>query len=246
MGRQSLRSSARLVEKALELGIRYFDVAPSYGFGTADEVLGEVIGDSTEVTIATKVGPPRPVYSPTTDRIRVLAKRVLGALGPLKRAALAAQAATRPNERPRWDFSAAAQKATLEQSLRNLRRSAVDVYLAHEPRREDLTEEVVAGFEALRNQGLIRAFGAGMATAEDRWIRFGSIWQSAWPGAAAAAGYSTDMAHVWHGAIRHSPQGSGTSPAAVGRAVLDQSPGSSLLVSASTPRRLEELLREVG
>ena len=63
VGRSTLIQSARIVETALDLGIRYFDVAPSYGMGTAEEVLGHVTGDSKEVVIATKVGIPRPHYS---------------------------------------------------------------------------------------------------------------------------------------------------------------------------------------
>jgi aryl-alcohol dehydrogenase-like predicted oxidoreductase len=249
VGRSSLRQSARLIEKALELGIRYFDVAPSYGLGTADEVVGAVLGDSREVTIATKVGVPRPPYSENANRLRGLVKPLLDRVRPLKGLVLAgaARSATTPPERPRYDFSAAAIHASLEESLRNLRRDSVDVFLAHEPHPLDLSDQLAAVFEGLRSQGRIAAYGVGVGTIGDRWTRFGSIWQSAWPGSSAAS-YAQDIHHVWHGAVRLRTKEPGTArphPAAVVREVLERSPGSILLVSASTTRRLEELVREV-
>lgn len=64
-GRIGLRRSARLIEAALDLGITYFDVAALYG--TAEEALGQVIGNSKEIVVATKVGPPRVAYDAQKD-----------------------------------------------------------------------------------------------------------------------------------------------------------------------------------
>lgn len=48
---------ARLVERALELGINYFDTAPLYGQGRSEEVLGAALKGVTEpYYLATKVG----------------------------------------------------------------------------------------------------------------------------------------------------------------------------------------------
>ena len=48
--------SIRAVHRALELGINFFDVAPSYGNGKAEEVLGRALrGRSENVVVATKV-----------------------------------------------------------------------------------------------------------------------------------------------------------------------------------------------
>ena len=56
VGRSTLIQSARIVETALDLGIRYFDVAPSYGMGTAEEVLGHVTGDSKMLSLLLRLG----------------------------------------------------------------------------------------------------------------------------------------------------------------------------------------------
>jgi aryl-alcohol dehydrogenase-like predicted oxidoreductase len=249
VGRSSLRRSAAIVEAALALGIRYFDVAPSYGLGTAEEVLGEVLGDSQEVVIATKVGVPRPVYSASTDRLRLWVKPLLDRARALKSIVRhVASSASSAQPRPRYDFSASAIRMSLEESLRRLRRGSVEVFLAHEPHPEDLTDAVGEGFERLHGEGLIRAHGVGIGAVSDRWSRFGSIWQSGWPGQTASV-YAADMAHVWHGAVRtwQSSWASARSarPSAVVREVLEASPEAILLVSASTPERLRELLAEV-
>ncbi len=48
--------SVRAIHRALELGVNFFDVAPSYGHGKAEEVLGQALeGRQEPVIIATKV-----------------------------------------------------------------------------------------------------------------------------------------------------------------------------------------------
>ena len=47
------------IQKAIELGINFFDVAPVYGLGHAEEVLGKAIkGKRDKIFIASKVGLP--------------------------------------------------------------------------------------------------------------------------------------------------------------------------------------------
>ena len=48
--------SVRAIHRALELGVNFFDVAPSYGNGKAEEVLGRALhGRQEQVVVATKV-----------------------------------------------------------------------------------------------------------------------------------------------------------------------------------------------
>ena len=48
--------AARAVHRALELGVNFFDVAPSYGNGKAEEVLGWALeGRQEPVIVATKI-----------------------------------------------------------------------------------------------------------------------------------------------------------------------------------------------
>src|SRR5437763_16614210 len=48
--------SVRAIHRALELGVNFFDVAPGYGQGKAEEVLGRALhGRQEQVVVATKV-----------------------------------------------------------------------------------------------------------------------------------------------------------------------------------------------
>jgi len=242
-GGSTLRQSARVVEAALELGIRYFDVAPSYGMGTAEDVLAVVLADSNEVTICTKVGVPRPTYRPGRNFLRRLALPLLNRQPSARAFARRLVWRGTPRARPRFDFSGSAVRASLEESLQRLRRDSVDVFLAHEPDVSDLAEATEDGFRRLVGEGLISTFGAAVGVRGDRWSQFGSIWQSAWPGA-SISDYRLDVSYIFHGVIRHAE--AETRPSSLLRAAVEQSPGSILLVSASTPQRLRELLEEIS
>jgi aryl-alcohol dehydrogenase-like predicted oxidoreductase len=250
VGRSSLAQSARVVETALDLGIRYFDVAPSYGMGTAEEVIGEVIGTSTEVTIATKIGVPRPQYSAKGNLVRRVVRPLLSQQQSLYILTRRLYALSRRSKgrRARFDFTTAAIRASLEDSLERLRRESVDVFLVHEPDRSDLCDEVEDHFRSLVSERLISAYGAGVGARGDRWSPFGSIWQSGWPGGSARQ-YHDDVSYIFHGVVRFAPaRPSGATAVRVSslvRTALEQAPNCVLLVSASTPARLRELLQEV-
>jgi aryl-alcohol dehydrogenase-like predicted oxidoreductase len=47
----------RAIEKALELGINYFDTAPGYGNGLSEEMFGEALAGAHDVFLASKVSP---------------------------------------------------------------------------------------------------------------------------------------------------------------------------------------------
>lgn len=246
-GRIGLRQSARLLETALSLGITYFDVAAAYG--TAEEALGHVIGNSRDVVVTTKVGPPRQAYSSTKMYLRSLVKPVLDQVRSIK-VLVGGVVGPRPRTapRPRYDFSQAAIERSLEESLRRLRRDQVDIFLAHEPHRSDLTSEVAASFESLVNQNLIRAYGVGIGAADDRWSPFGSIWQSGWPGELAST-YLNDVTYIFHSVLRFAEKDrygrTNTPVAELIRDARQQRPDSVLLVSASTPGRLREVVEAV-
>ena len=54
-----LQGASRIVERALELGVNFFDTAAVYGNGRSEEILSEVLGEVRHrVVISTKVAPP--------------------------------------------------------------------------------------------------------------------------------------------------------------------------------------------
>lgn len=153
----------RLLRTAYDLGFRHFDVAPSYGLGAAESALGRFLREGTsDVTLATKVGIrargnflTRALQRPIRTTLRVfpgLRGRATAAVGNFVHA--------------RPDFALLACTRSLEQSLRNLRRDAVDLLLLHEARLEDLRDGATLDWlETQRQRGLTRSIG--VATTPD-------------------------------------------------------------------------------
>ena len=147
-------------------------------------------------------------------------------------------------ERSGFVFSEDAIRSSLAESLERLRRDSVDVFLLHEPGPADLDDDAAAWMDSLTRDRVIKAYGVGIDATGDRWTRFGSVWQSRWPGVVSGGGYDLDdVSYVFHGALRYGAEG-GTSPAALVRGAAEQIPGCVLLVSASRPERLRELLAD--
>ncbi|MGW3085220.1 aldo/keto reductase [Streptomyces sp. NPDC001108] len=128
--------AAATLRAAAEAGISYFDTAPRYGHGQAEERLGRLLGPAgiTDPVISTKTGwllRPRPDGSP-------------------------GEVVT--------DWTERGIRESLESSLTRLGRSSVDILYLHDP--DDYPEEVrrtaYPAVRRLREEGLIRAIGFGM------------------------------------------------------------------------------------
>ena len=131
------------VAEAVEIGYRYFDTAPLYGYGAAERAVGRGLeGCGTDVAVSTKVGriidegAPRP----TGDMFA-------GSTGTAS-----------------WDFSADGVRRSLETSLTRLDRSYVDVAFIHDPdsHARQALDEAYPALERLRDEGVIGAIGVGM------------------------------------------------------------------------------------
>ncbi|PZA06076.1 MULTISPECIES: aldo/keto reductase [unclassified Meiothermus] len=142
-----------VLEAAWEGGIRYYDAAPWYGFGLAEERLGHFLAGRIGYVVSTKVGrllragaPPHPsqfdargepVFK-TPSRLNVV-----------------------------YDYTYDGFMRSLEESLGRLGLDRVDILLIHDPDVAGLSvrEVMEGGYKALfelREQGVVRAIGAGM------------------------------------------------------------------------------------
>jgi D-threo-aldose 1-dehydrogenase len=128
-----------VVERAWELGLRYFDTAPRYGAGLAERRLGEALR-----------GRPRAEFAVSTKVGRLLR--------PGESAWRGAPALV-----DYFDFSHDAALRSLDESLDRLGFDRVDVAFVHDP--DDHYEAALAGsFRALRrlrDEGVVRAIGVG-------------------------------------------------------------------------------------
>ena len=100
----SKRERVALVEAAYDAGIRWFDTAPLYGAGAAEDALGVALRDKDDVVVTTKVG--------------IVPPSLIGVA--LRRPATGGR------------FAPADIRAQLDGSLRRLRRDVIDVVLLHE------------------------------------------------------------------------------------------------------------------
>lgn len=134
------------VQAAWDEGWRYFDTAPHYGLGLAEERLGAGLAGKprSEYVLSSKVG--RVIYEADTAEPDAEGFAVVS------------------NRRRRWDFTRDGVLQSIEDSLRRLGTDRLDVVFVHDP--DDHYEEAVAtAFPTLielRDQGVIGAIGSGM------------------------------------------------------------------------------------
>jgi D-threo-aldose 1-dehydrogenase len=135
------------VRTALERGLCYVDTAPHYGAGRSESRIGRVLAGLPRdaFTVSTKVGrrlrPRRQGEPPDPEGF--------GAEPPYKR---------------EWDWSRDGIRRTVEASLERLGLDHVDVAYLHDPddHEELVYAEAYPALAALRDEGVIRAIGAGM------------------------------------------------------------------------------------
>ena len=127
-------TAVRTVSRALELGIRFFDTAPFYGLGEAEQRLGRTLeaGDGAGAVVATKAG-------------RLLSVQTDGSVGV------------------DFDFTYDGAMRSLQSSLERLGIDRVDIVHIHDPDDHipEAIEGTYPALVALREQGVIGAVSLG-------------------------------------------------------------------------------------
>ncbi|MCZ9881209.1 aldo/keto reductase [Arthrobacter sp. B2a2-09] len=140
--------SAHAVTAALDEGIRYFDTAPHYGLGLSEQRLGRALKDTgrDSVVLSSKVGRLLLDSPETADRLDDD-----GFIVPARR-------------RRVWDFSRDGILRSVEESLSRLGTDYLDIAYLHDPddHWKSASTTGMAALVELREQGIVRAIGAGM------------------------------------------------------------------------------------
>lgn len=151
------KKNRRLVDAAFDAGFRHFDVAPLYGIGTAESVLAAALAKRrAQVTIASKVGRPRPILTTKMQLIRLLAT-------PLRHYAAWflrwRDKKIVEGKVSRGNFDLPFVEQSISETLQNLQTDYLDILLLHEATLEDLTDELLTFLDKKRSAGVFRAVG---------------------------------------------------------------------------------------
>ena len=152
----SSSEARRLVDAALRAGFRHFDTAPSYGIGTAESVIGSVLGSQQDVAITAKVGSIRPRFAVAKTAAR-RALRFAGFGG--KPTSFYEPAMPNSAHQPDGCFDMQYMEQSLARTLANLRRSSVTYLLLHESYRGHSSPDVVAFLAGLIAGGIAEHVG---------------------------------------------------------------------------------------
>lgn len=137
----------RTCERAWDRGLRFFDTAPLYGYGLAEQRLGRALATKAraEATVATKVGRRLRPATPADAEAGDIFKQT-------------------PSLSAEFDFSYDGVMRSIEDSLERLGLDRLDVLHIHDP--DDHYEQALSGafpaLASLRSEGVIGAVGAGM------------------------------------------------------------------------------------
>lgn len=170
-------TAAGTLKHAWDLGIRYYDVAPLYGYGLAEQRLGRMLQTKKrdDFVISTKVGRllyPRDevLANPKLDRDFQRLGSVTGIGGDEADSEELNDWYYRgvPDVCPVYDYSYDGIMRSFEASLERTGLDRLDILWIHDP--DNHWEQAIGGaypaLAELRRQGLISAIGAGMNQAE--------------------------------------------------------------------------------
>lgn len=154
--------SLRVLNRAFELGINFYDTAELYGYGHSEELIGRAFkGRRSRVIIATKVGM-------LTSSLGRIGKTLLPILQPVRQVIQPWKDALRRVSKQRQDFSSTHIRKAIEQSLRRLHTDYLDLYQLHNPPTRVIEEgEVFETLDYLKDQGKIRFYGVSAETISD-------------------------------------------------------------------------------
>jgi D-threo-aldose 1-dehydrogenase len=157
LGRLDQSVAYHTLEKAYEIGIRYFDTAPLYGAGNSETFSGSFLStmDRDEFTLSSKVG-----------RL-ILSEEEAASFkfdGPRTATIQVNEKASRYKNNVVFDFSRDGILRSIEETLERLQLDYIDIAYIHDPD-DHYSQALNESFPALadlKSQGMIKAIGAGM------------------------------------------------------------------------------------
>lgn len=157
MGRHGKRKSLDALASAYQAGIIHFDVARSYGFGDAENVLGRFIRDKRDqVCLATKFGIlPQPI-NPLLRLAKPIVRTLMDTIPSLRaRVRRSSNQFLTPG-----NFSINTARSSLETSLLQLGTDTIDLLLVHEcTAQSQISDDLFDFLDRCISEGKIRHYG---------------------------------------------------------------------------------------
>jgi aryl-alcohol dehydrogenase-like predicted oxidoreductase len=162
--RRDDQESLRILRRALDGGINFFDVSDHHSLGVSERLLGQAFkGRRREVLVTSKAGFHYTPLATAALRVRFALKPVSHLLRPLKRALHYFRA-----RQGRYDFSEPHLMASVEASLRRLQTDYIDLFQLYKPAAPLLERgDFLPTLEKLKRQGKIRYYGIACQTVEE-------------------------------------------------------------------------------
>lgn len=157
MGRIGRAQALRAMSTAFDAGVTHFDVARSYGYGEAENVLGDfAAGKRDRITIATKFG----IAPPRQQRVLRLIKPVVRQLAHHAKGLRSLVRSASSHALTKGNFDLTSARHSFDQSLRALHVDYVDILFLHDCSPADqLSEELLRWMEDLVRACKVRTWG---------------------------------------------------------------------------------------
>jgi D-threo-aldose 1-dehydrogenase len=140
-----------VLAEAVKRGLRYFDTAPLYGHGLAEQRVGRAVAKlrRSEAIISTKVGRLLRSDAPRDESQYFMGEPFYKDTPPVG---------------PVWDFSYDGVMQSVEESLERLEVDRIDMLLLHDPDNhfEEAATTAYRALDKLRSEQTVKAIGAGM------------------------------------------------------------------------------------
>jgi aryl-alcohol dehydrogenase-like predicted oxidoreductase len=168
-------AGTRALLAALDAGVTWIDLAPVYGAGKAEEIVGQALRSRRgQAQICTKVGLKLAggVGGGLRATLMPIARKVMGKLGPLQ--GMVRRAAPKANAK--LELTPEIIKVSLEDSLRRLGTDRIDVFALHGPSHEEIgRDDIRRALEDVIASGKTRAVSvAGDINAAEAALGVGS------------------------------------------------------------------------
>jgi aryl-alcohol dehydrogenase-like predicted oxidoreductase len=163
MFQQDPGAFVRLLQRARDADITFFDTADMYSQGESESLIGKALaGRRDRIVIATKAGYCLPARRKLLSRVKPLLRPIIKRLG-LRRDKLSSAMRGSISQ----DFSPKYLESALDGSLRRLRTDYVDLLQLHSPPREVIERgEWLPALERLQRAGKIRHYGIAVDSVE--------------------------------------------------------------------------------